>query len=335
MAVAQTLPPQAYLPGGDAHDRALAVLRAQWVILAHEGAVPGPGDNLAFDILGCPVLVRREAAGGISAFLNTCPHRGGPLAWPGRSTTRLLQCRYHGWTFRDDGGLIEPVGFGSERAEIRCAGLSVRRLVVEIRNGLILARLNAEGEDIDPPPLPNELTSRLRDSALVSSEIFPASCNWKLYVENWLEPYHLQSLHRDLSDDIQGETYRVACGPDWAEHSAKPGKGTYGGYWAFLYPATAINFYIGGFSIEQISPLTETTCAVQYQFYRFLNAGRGDGIADEIALTRTVTGEDIAAAEHVQKSLATGTFERGYVSTSREKGILAFYDFLEQHRSAT
>jgi|GEM_PF-3329236 len=334
MAVAQTLSPRAYLPDQDGHRREVALLRSQWVILAHEGAVPDPGDNLAFDILGCPVLVRREAEGGVAAFLNTCPHRGGPLAWPGRSTTRLLQCRYHGWTFRDDGGLIEPVGFGSERAEIRCAGLKTRRLAVEIRDGLILARLNADGEDIDPPPLPNRLASRLRDSALVSSEIFPASCNWKLYVENWLEPYHLQSLHRDLSDDIRGETYRVACGPAWAEHSANPGKGTYGGYWAFLYPATAINFYIDGFSIEQISPLTETTCAVRYQFYRFLNTGREGGITDEIALTRTVTGEDIAAAEHVQKCLAAGIFETGYVSAEREAGILAFHDFLNRGLAA-
>ena len=328
MVLARTLPPNAYLPGPDAHREELALLRSQWVILCHEGAVAKPGDNFALDILGCPILVRRDEDGEIAAFLNTCPHRGGPLAWAGQSNTRLLQCRYHGWTFRPDGALIEPVGFGTEREEVRCAGLSARRLPAECRNGLVFARLEMEDDGPGAPSLPDELQARLHPASLVTTEIFHAACNWKIYAENWLEPYHLRSLHKDLSTDVRGETYRVVCGPVWSEHSAQPDKGTYGGYWAYLYPATAINFYVDGFSIEQISPLTATTSTVQYQFYKFDGAERDDGIAAEIALTRTVTGEDIAAAEHVQKSLTAGIFETGYVSRDREAGILALHDFL-------
>lgn len=335
MSPARTLPPTAYIPDRDSHCRETALLRGQWMILAHEGAVPEPGDNLALDLLGCPVLLRRETGGDLSAYLNACPHRGGPLAWPGQSNTRLLQCRYHGWTFRPDGGLIQPIGFGSDRAALRCDSPSVKRLQIIRANGLVLARLKTDRPNTPPPALPDELSERLADCRLVSREIFPASCNWKLYAENWLESYHIQSLHRGLSDDIKGETYRVACGPVWTEHSALPEKGTYGGYWAFLYPATAINFFTDGFSIEQISPLSETTCMVQYQFYHFTGAGRKDGIAAEIALTRNVTGEDIAAAEHVQKALAAGIFGTGYVSADREPGILALHDFLARRVRAT
>ncbi|WP_425406840.1 aromatic ring-hydroxylating oxygenase subunit alpha [Hwanghaeella sp.] len=328
--VARTLPPDCYLPDPAAHRGEVDLLRGEWAILAHEGAVPTPGDNLALELFGIPILLRRDAAGGLAAYPNACPHRGGPLAWPGQSSTRLLQCRYHGWTFRPDGGLIEPVGFGAERSELHCAGLGLKKLRIHCRNGLILACLADTGGDRSAPPLPEELESRLSDSVLVATETIPASCNWKLYAENWLEPYHLQSLHRDLSADVRGETYRVRCGPDWSEHRAVPQKGTYGGYWAFLYPATAINFYVDGFSIEQINPLSETNCAVQYQFYRFTGTGREDGIASEIALTRTVTGEDVAAAEHVQKSLTAGIFETGYVSAEREAGILALHEFLRR-----
>ena len=328
MTVARTLPASRYLPDRDHHLRELRFLRTQWIVLAQEGAVPEPGDNFAFDVLGCPVLLRRQGDGSLAAFLNVCPHRGGPLAWPGRSNTRLLQCRYHGWTFRGDGRLIEPVGFGGERRKIQCAAPSAHPLRIECRDGLILACLNRDSGSA-PPPIPAELTARLSQASLVATEIFPVQCNWKLYAENWLEAYHIRSLHQGLSNDIQGETYRVDCGPAWAEHSAVPDKGTYGGYWAFLYPATAINFFTDGFSIEQISPLTETSCAVQYQFYRFKNAEREDGIDAEIALTRVVTAEDIAAAEHVQKSLAAGIFERGYISKDRESGILSLHEFMQ------
>jgi len=329
MTVARTQTASHYLPDRDDHLRDLRFLRTQWVVLAHDGAVPEPGDNFALDILGCPILLRRAADGGIAAFLNACPHRGGPLAWPGQSNTRLLQCRYHGWTFRGDGRLIEPVGFGRERRDIQCTAPSLHPLRIECRDGLILACLNA-GADSAPPPVPAELTTRLASARLVATESFPAECNWKLYAENWLEAYHIQSLHLGLSDDIQGETYRVDCGPVWAEHSAMPDKGTYGGYWAFLYPATAINFFTDGFSIEQISPVAETRCVVQYQFYRFTDTASMAGIDAEIALTRTVTAEDIAAAEHVQKSLAAGIFEQGFVSKDREPGILALHDFLKE-----
>lgn len=329
MTVARTQPASHYLPDRGDHLREVRFLRTQWVMLAHDGALPEPGDNFALDILGCPILLRRERDGSLTAFLNACPHRGGPLAWPGQSNTRLLQCRYHGWTFRGDGALIEPVGFGRERRDIQCAARTLHPLRIECRDGLILACLNHDPGNA-PPALPDEMTARLAGAKLVGTEIFPAECNWKLYAENWLEAYHIQSLHRSLSDDIQAETYRVDCGPFWAEHSATPDKGTYGGYWAFLYPTTAINFFGDGFSIEQIAPLTETTCAVQYQFYQFTDTGRENGIDAEIALTRTVTAEDIAAAEHVQKSLAAGIFERGFVSKDREPGILAFHDFLRR-----
>ena len=120
MTVARTQPASHYLPDRGDFLRELRFLRTQWVMLAHDGALPEPGDNFALDILGCPILLRRERDGSLTAFLNACPHRGGPLAWPGQSNTRLLQCRYHGWTFRGDGALIEPVGFGRERREIHC-----------------------------------------------------------------------------------------------------------------------------------------------------------------------------------------------------------------------
>lgn len=334
MTVAQTLDAADYLPERSAHLRELRFLRAQWVVLAHEGAVPEPGDNLATEVLGCPVLLRRGEDGSLSAYLNSCPHRGGPLAWHGCSNTRLLQCRYHGWTFRSDGGLIEPVGLGKERHDVHCRRPALHRLQIDCRHGLVLACLNPDRDD-PPPAVPEAMAARLRDATLVQTEIFPAACNWKLYAENWLEAYHLRSLHQGLSDDIQPDTYRVTGGPVWAEHTARPEKGTYGGYWAFLYPASAVNFFTDGFSIEQISPLSETASAVQYQFYRFTDTGGSEGIDAEIALTRTVTAEDIAAAEHVQKNLAAGSFETGFVSAEREPGIIALHEYLRSRMPAS
>ncbi len=339
MTLTRTLPPSAYKLSTTHMARELDVLRSQWVILCHEDAVSKPGQNLAFSLFGQPIVVRRTMGGELAVLNNVCPHRGGPLAWPGQTETRLLQCRYHGWTFKHDGTLIEPVGFGRDRKDIHCAAVHGQPLEFRNRNGLILARLSP-GQDTahrplgkSPPTLPDSLKARLKQSRLEAEESFSAACNWKLYVENWLEAYHLQPLHRDLSADVAANTYQVHAGSVWAEHNATPKGGAYGGYWVFLYPATAINFYIDGFSIEQISPKSAKETEVRYQFYVYDGPDGIDGdrsITDEINLTRTVTQEDIAAAEHVQSCLDAGTFDVGYISADREPGIPAFYQFLKK-----
>jgi hypothetical protein len=83
---------------------------------ASPAELPRPGDFKAMDAVGLPVLINRDKACTVRAFLNVCPHRGAPVASEGHGNCPRFTCKYHGWTFRQDG-----------LADRRCRGKLVRR----------------------------------------------------------------------------------------------------------------------------------------------------------------------------------------------------------------
>lgn len=88
-----------------------------------EGLVDGIEESL---------IVHRDAAGEVRAWLNVCPHAGRRLDWaPGRflvSKEGLLVCAAHGAAFETRGGLCEAGP---------CRGESLRAVPVELRDGAV------------------------------------------------------------------------------------------------------------------------------------------------------------------------------------------------------
>jgi phenylpropionate dioxygenase-like ring-hydroxylating dioxygenase large terminal subunit len=76
------------------------------LMLAFTAELPNPGDYKAMDAIGMPVLINRDKSGQVRAFLNVCSHRGAPVASEGHGNCPRFTCKYHGWTFGQDGKLI-------------------------------------------------------------------------------------------------------------------------------------------------------------------------------------------------------------------------------------
>src|SRR5215469_15157159 len=61
-----------------------AIFARSWIMVGFEAEVKRPGDWMAVDIGLWPVLITRDRAGKLTAFHNTCRHRGSKICPTGK-----------------------------------------------------------------------------------------------------------------------------------------------------------------------------------------------------------------------------------------------------------
>ncbi len=162
-----------------------------------------PGDFVAEDVAGMPVLMTRGADGEVRAFANICRHRGAPVA-QGCGNARAFTCPYHGWTYDNAGKLLgttDKVGF----AGLDVASHGLVQLPAVEKHGLLFMRPKpvAAGESA-PIDIDTRLGSVASDLAALRPETYPLystdrvhpRINWKFAIDTFLEGYHIPHLHR-------------------------------------------------------------------------------------------------------------------------------------------
>jgi len=194
-----------------------AIFARSWQFLGDESAVKVPGQVYPTTILeGCldePVLLTRDMADRIHLISNVCTHRGN-LVCEGAGNERFLRCRYHGKRFALDGKFQSmpefegAEGFPSpsdDLAEIpfgQWGPLLFGSLDPVCRLEEWLAPL-IERVGWLPLNLFTFAPERARD--------YMIRANWALYVDNYLEGFHIPFIHADLNAVIDYENYAVEC----------------------------------------------------------------------------------------------------------------------------
>jgi choline monooxygenase len=308
-----------------------AILRRTWQFLGHAQMLPHPGDYLADVVGGAPVVVVRKADGELAAFHNVCRHRAGALVADGEGNCgEVFTCRYHGWKYALDGRLRAATDFGAAPGfDPRQFGLFPIR--VETWRGLVFVNLDAAAEPLGRviAPLAARWTSDLSTLPLIERRSHRIGCNWKTYVENYLEGYHLPMVHPEFDDDIVVADYRTEIeGEAIFAHAPARDLSVYGGLWGWLWPNLGVNVYRHGYMMERMTAVSPTETRLDY-FY-FFDPARQAELADMLVVSDRVTAQDLQVCEEVQRNLDAGVYQGGVLSPKHETGVAWFQARLAQ-----
>lgn len=311
-------------PDAYARERAGVFDRA-WLFVGHEAEVAEVGDWITAEIAGRSIVVVRGRDGALRAFHNVCRHRAGPLVSGERGRCEgELVCRYHGWRYALDGRLRSAVGFGAtEGFDPRDFGLFGLKL--EIWRGLVFVNADVGAGPLADlvAPIERLLVERGLDlprPALRRSH--DIACDWKTYAENYLEGYHIGSVHPALADELGGAAYSVRVeGEAVIQQAEGVNDGPQAGVWGWLWPNLGINVYRDGAMIERMTPVGPGLTRLDYLF---LNDGGEAALGDSLVASDRLTAEDAEICEAVQKNLSAGVYDSGVLSPNHEAAVAWF-----------
>lgn len=184
------------------------VFRNNWVFAGFMHQFGKAGDMQPVEVAGQPVVLVLAEDHGIRAFHNVCRHRGAQLVTEPRNSKKFI-CPNHAWSYSLSGQLIaRPHFHGGEQHDVNALDCH-RADLVEVRcvtwHDWIF--VNLEGEADDFADCIAAITRQLDGydlNAMVFSESmeFDINANWKLPIENFIEPYHVFSCHPWLNDFV-------------------------------------------------------------------------------------------------------------------------------------
>jgi choline monooxygenase len=339
LSMATTIPSTWYLDPAFLERERERIFRSSWQWVGCAEDVSCPGDYFAASLLDEPIVVARDLDSRLRGLSNVCRHRAALIA-AGTGNGKLLQCPYHGWTYGLDGRLRRaPEMDGVEDLEIE--NLCLPGVRVEEWGPLVFANSDLSAptfretvpeiaEEVDRAGFAIEkMKSRERREYLVEA-------NWKIYVDNYLEGYHIPMIHPALYRELDYEKYRVEAFRNHATQYAplRPSSGedrTYPKreedekalyYWVF--PNLMLNFYPGNLQANAVIPLDHQRTLTVFEWF----ALEGEDIEPAVAFSHQVQIEDVAISNSVQKGLRSRTYDRGRLSVRRENGVHFFHGLL-------
>lgn len=343
---AWTLPGRAYGDPGVYELAREKVFRRSWQLVADADAVKVPGQVSPVTLLeGCldePILLTRDREDRVHCLSNVCTHRGTILCEHG-GVEKSLVCRYHGRRFDLDGTFRHMPEFEGA-AGFPSAKDDLPRVAHEQWGPFLFASLSpATPLAALMAPMRDRLAwlglGGLRFDATRSRE-YLVRCNWALYVENYLEGFHIPFVHASLNEAIDYGEYATELFR-WSSLQlgiARPGEPAFdlppscpdagrrvAAYYWWLFPNTMINVYPWGVSVNVVRPLGVDRTRVSFLSYVLdpsrLDTGAGAGLD-------RVEREDEAVVESVQRGVRSRLYDRGRYSPTRERGVHHFHRLL-------
>ncbi len=345
---AETLPAEFYR-SNEVYEMLKSKIFARcWHLVCDSDAAKIPGTVYPFTLLegflNEPLLLTRDRDDKVNCLSNVCTHRGNILV-EGADIVQNMRCRYHGRRFELD-GTFRSMPECEDALNFPRKEDNLSKVPFEFWHKFIFA-------SIDPKRAHNAffkpITERLEGVKIgemtyepTRSRDYLVKSNWALYVENYLEGFHIPYVHTGLNEVIDYGAYTDElyefCNLQLG--IAKPGEECFtlseispdfgneiAAYYWWVFPNLMLNYYPWGLSINIVRPLAKDLTKVSFLTYvsdhTKLDKGAGSGLD-------RVEREDEAIVEMVQKGMQSSFYSRGRYSPKRERGVHHFHRLLTE-----
>ncbi|HCA42760.1 MAG TPA: choline monooxygenase [Bacteroidetes bacterium] len=323
-----------------------------WQYVCERDHIKTPGQCFPFSFIDNyidePLLLTRDESDQLHCFSNVCTHRGNILV-ENPCNVKNLKCRYHGRRFDLNGKFRGMPEF--EKAEnFPTEEDNLTKVSFDTWQNFIFASLNPVAplksfiKEMQDRMYWFDFDSLKFDSS--RSRDYLVKANWALYVENYLEGFHIPYVHSSLNavldyGDYSQEIYansnlQLGIGKKGEENFILPSghideNKNICAYYYWVFPNMMFNFYPWGVSINIVKPIEVNLTKVSFLTFisdvTKLDKGAGAGLD-------RVEREDESIVEAVQKGVKSRFYKRGRFSPTREQGVHHFQrllcDYLNQ-----
>ncbi|HEV2010359.1 MAG TPA: aromatic ring-hydroxylating dioxygenase subunit alpha [Candidatus Limnocylindria bacterium] len=346
--IAATLPARVYSEPGVFRLQQERIFARTWQYAGHDDLVSVAGQVFPFTLLpGAldePLVLTRDSDDRVHCLSNVCTHRG-TLVVEGAGHLQQLRCRYHGRRFSLDGRFHSmpefetTANFPSKADDLPPVSLA------HLERFLMVALAPTMPFDDVAAPVRARLAGLpfadlVYDGAAARDYLVEA--NWALYVDNYLEGFHIPYVHSSLATTLDYGAYTVEL-ERYAVLQlgiAKPGERAFAlpaghrdagrsiaAYYFWLFPTTMFNVYPWGVSVNVVTPLAVDRTRVSFLPFVWNQSARADGAGS--GLDR-VEREDEAIVEAVQRGVRSRLYDRGRYSPTREGGVHHFHRLIAE-----
>jgi choline monooxygenase len=297
------------------------------------------GDYFTTMVADNPIIVIRGKDNAVRAFFNVCRHRGGPLSMEEAGNCSMLQCKYHGWTYTLDGMLRGVPKFDrTQLFDKKDYGLVP--VALSEWEGLLFINLSKKNTPLST--IIQGITERIAPHRISSKKFFKRftyeiNCNWKVYVDNYLEGYHVPLVHPKLAKLLDYQNYVTETFKHYSlQYSPLTEKdniyGAGSALYYFIFPNFMLNILPGRLQTNLVIALSHNKTLVVFDYYYddITSSEALKRIQDDIEYSEKVQQEDIEICERVQKGLESIAYHKGRFSVEMEQGVYHFQCLLKK-----
>lgn len=365
ISVATGLPNSHYTTDTSFADDRDKVIGTSWACIGFADELPSENTVQPIEFMGLPLLVTRDADDIYRVFHNVCSHRGMTLVDEPCQNNGAVKCPYHSWTYSLDGSLRATPNIGGygqhTHPDFDASENGLKEIRSEVWLGAIFVNLDGNApafEDYVQPIISSwskyinaESLKKFKLSANESTLSLTVKSNWKLPVENYLESYHLPSVHPELNrvsplskhyyidsfdngagqgslnyTRLEKDGTSMPSAPEWPVDMANTAE------YPALYPNTFLGIHADQLFIQYLQPLDNTTTAEHVRIFYF-----GDEACDpeyqqhrEAVQSgwKSVFEEDIFAVERMQQGRASPAYRGGAFSPVMDEPTHHFHKWV-------